>query len=48
MGSPLFLSQEHLHGTSEKIKLRAKLILKETPVRLADILRKIAEERKRR
>jgi hypothetical protein len=41
----LLLSQEDVHRTSEEIEFGAELILKEPPVRLADILRKIAEER---
>ena len=40
----LFLPQEYLYRTSEEIKVRAKLVLQESSVRLADILREIAEE----
>ena len=41
----LFLSQEHLNRTSEEIEVRTQLVLKETSVWFADILRKVAEER---
>ena len=41
----LFLSQEYMHRTSEEVEMSAKLVLQETTVRFADILRKVAEER---
>ena len=34
-----------MHRTSEEIEMSAKLVLQETTVRFADILRKVAEER---
>ena len=46
--SRLFLSQEHLHRASQEVKITSKLVFKESSVRLADILRKIAEEDKLR
>ena len=45
LGYRLFLSEEDLHRTSKEVELCAELVLKESSVRLADILRKIAEER---
>ena len=45
LGYRLFLSEEDLHRTSKEVELGAELVLKESSVRLADILRKIAEER---
>ena len=40
----LFLSQEDVYRTSEEVELRAELVLQESSVRLADILREITEE----
>ena len=37
-----------MHRTSEEVEFRAELVLKESSVRFADILRKVAEERERR
>ena len=42
----LFLSEEHLHRAAEEVELRAELVLQEAAVRLADILRQVAEEGK--
>ena len=42
----LFLSQEDVHRTSQEVEFAAQLVFKESPVRLTDILWKIAEERK--
>ena len=41
----LFLSEEDLHRTSEEVEVCAELVLQESLVRFADILRKVAEER---
>ena len=43
----LFLSEEYLNRTSEEIKVLTQFVLKEAAVWLADILRKVAEERER-
>ena len=43
----LFLSQEYVYRAAEEIEVAAKLVLQEAAVRLADVLRKVAEERKR-
>ena len=40
----LFLPEENLHRTAREIKLRAELVLDEPLVRLADVLREVAEE----
>ena len=45
---PLFLSQEYLYRASEEVELASELVLQEPLVRVADILREIAEERERR
>ena len=42
--SRLFLSQEYLYRTSEEVEVRAQLVFQEAAIRLADILRKVAEE----
>jgi hypothetical protein len=39
------LSEENLYRTSQEIEFAAELVLQEPLVRIADILRKIAEER---
>ena len=44
----LFLSQEYLYRATEEVKVRSELVFQEAAVRLADILRKVAEECKRR
>ena len=44
----LFLSEINLYRATEEIEIAPELILKETSVRLADILRKVAEESERR
>ena len=41
----LFLSQVYLYRASEEVEVASELVLKEASVRLADILRKVAEER---
>ena len=41
----LFLSEEDVYRASEEVELRAELVLQESSVRLAYVLRKIAEER---
>ena len=46
--SKLFLSEEYLYWTSEEVEVRTQLVFKESSVRLADILRKVAEECERR
>ena len=43
---PLLLPQEHMYRAAEEIEIRTELVLKESSVRLAYVLRKIAEERK--
>ena len=43
MCSVLFLSEEDMHWTSEEIEVSAKLVLQESAIWLADILRKVAE-----
>ena len=43
----LFLSEEHLNRAAKEIKVLTQLVLQEAAVRLADILRKVAEERER-
>ena len=40
----LFLPEEDLYRTSEEIEVCAELVLQESLVRFADILRKVAEE----
>ncbi len=40
----LFLSQAHLYRTSQEIEVRAQFVFEEPPVRLADVLREVAEE----
>ena len=42
--SELFLSEEDVYRTSEEIEVGTELVLKETAVRFADVLREIAEE----
>ena len=44
----LFLSQEYLYGTSQKVEVRTQFVLQKSSVRFADILRQIAEECERR
>ena len=44
--SVLFLSEEDLHRTSEEVEVCAELVLQESLVRIADILRQVTEERK--
>ena len=44
MDSMLFLSEINLYRASEEVEVASKLVLQETSVRLADILRKITEE----
>ena len=44
MDSMLFLSEINLYRASEEVEVTSKLVLQETSVRLADILRKITEE----
>ena len=46
--SVLFLSEEDLHRTSEEVEVCAELVLQESLVRIADILRQVAEEREGR
>ena len=41
----LFLSEENLHRAAEEIELAAQFVLKESLVWVADVLRKVAEER---
>lgn len=41
----LFLSEEDMYRASEEVELRAELVLQESSVWLADVLRQIAEER---
>ena len=45
MGELLFLSEEDLHRTSQEVEVGAELVLKEAAVWVADVLRKVAEER---
>ena len=45
MDSVLFLPEIYLYRTSEEIEVAPELVLEEAPVRLADILREVAEER---
>ena len=45
MDSVLFLPEINLYRTTEEIEVASEFVLKEPPVRLADVLRKIAEER---
>ena len=40
----LFLSEEDVHRTADEVELRPEFVLKESSVRLADILRQVAEE----
>ena len=40
----LFLSQVNLYRTAEEVEVASELVLKEASVRLADVLRKVAEE----
>ena len=40
----LFLSQVDLYRTTEEVEVASELVLKEASVRLADVLRKVAEE----
>ena len=40
----LFLSQVYLYRASEEVEVASELVLKEASVRLADVLRKVAEE----
>ena len=40
----LFLAEEHLYRTSEKVEFLAQSVLDEPPVRFAYVLRKIAEK----
>lgn len=40
----LFLPQEYLYRTSEEVEIAPEFVLQESSVRLADILRKVAEE----
>lgn len=42
--SELFLTEEDMYRTSEEIEVGTELVLQETAVRFADILREIAEE----
>jgi hypothetical protein len=35
-----------MHRTAEEVEFRTKLVLKESSVRLPDVLREVAEERK--
>ena len=41
----LFLSEEDMHRASEEVEMRTELVFQESLVRVADILRKVAEER---